>query len=189
MVMITSAASWHAAAARSGTDTFGRGRSAGRSRLMIVEDDPVMRLALACMVVEDGWQIVTADSAEQALEYLPLVDPDAVVCGDLLDGMNGREFCRCLRNSRRWNWLPVIAVTASRRPSSVRDLLRSGADAVVVSPVCAPDLRARVHSSLELRGRALQRAREAMSARVLEVRFPAVPAGLPAAARPCLSRL
>lgn len=119
--------------------------------LLIIEDDPTARLALACMVADSRCQVVLASSAEEAMECLPLVDPDLILCDYVLDGMNGREFCQEMKSSARWRYVPVIVVTAMDAQSIVADLLRSGADDVLAKPVRAGELRARVMAALRTR--------------------------------------
>lgn len=119
--------------------------------ILIVEDDATMRLAMACMVTEGDDQVVLAASAEDALEKLDLVEPDLVLCDFILEGMTGREFCQRLRGSLRWRFVPVIMVTRLDAPSVIGDLLRSGADDVMVKPLRGEELRARVHAGLHRR--------------------------------------
>lgn len=129
-----------------------RGHVPARPRtLLIVEDDPAMRLALACMVTEGDDQVVVAASAEEALEKMPLLQPDLILCDFILEGMSGREFCQRLRQSPCWRFVPVIMVTRLDSPSIIGDLLRSGADDVMCKPVRGEELRARVHAGLRRR--------------------------------------
>jgi DNA-binding response OmpR family regulator len=116
--------------------------------LLIVEDDPTTRLALACMVTEGDDQVILAESAEDALDKLDLIDPDVILCDYLLEGMTGQQFCRQLRASERWRSVPLLMVTRLDVPSVVEDLLRSGANDVLVKPVRGEDLRERVRASL-----------------------------------------
>lgn len=120
--------------------------------LLIIEDDPTMRLALACMVAQDGYQVVMAASAEDALERLPLLDPDLILCDFILEGMTGREFCQRLQGSARWRRVPVIMVTGLDAASVTADLLRSGADDVMIKPVRGVELRARIEAGLRRAG-------------------------------------
>jgi DNA-binding response OmpR family regulator len=124
--------------------------------VLVIEDDATMRLALACMLADTHRQIVLAHSAEDALERLPLVDPDLVLCDFLLDGMNGREFCQQMKSTPRWRYVPIIMVTRMDLEPIITDLLRSGADDVLVKPVRAEELRARVACGLRTRARYLE---------------------------------
>ncbi|MEJ0040535.1 MAG: response regulator [Gammaproteobacteria bacterium] len=124
--------------------------------LLIIEDDATTRLALACMVADDRFQIVLATSAEDALERLPAIDPDLILCDFMLEGMNGRELCQGLKSSPRWRYVPIIVVTRMDAIAVVTDLLKSGADDVLIKPVRGAELRARVIAALRTRMHYLQ---------------------------------
>jgi DNA-binding response OmpR family regulator len=127
---------------------------AGRpDTVLIIEDDATMRLALACMVADAHRQVVLARSADDALERMPLVDPDIVICDLLMDGMNGREFCQRMKSARRWRHVPILVVTRMDEQPIITDLLKSGADDVLVKPVHPGELRARLVCRLRTRMR------------------------------------
>jgi DNA-binding response OmpR family regulator len=132
-----------------------RNADGGRPRhlqtVLIIEDDATMRLALGCMIADDHRQVVLAHSADNALERLPLVDPDIILCDYLLDGMDGREFCRILKAAPRWRHIPIIMVTRMDSEAVVADLLDGGADDVLVKPVRSIELRARLQCALRAR--------------------------------------
>lgn len=124
--------------------------------ILIIEDDATTRMALACMVADERYQIVLATSAEDALERLPMIDPDLIVSDFMLDGMNGRELCQGLKASGRWRYVPIIVVTRMDAVAIVTDLLKSGADDVLIKPVRGEELRARVLAALRTRMQYLQ---------------------------------
>jgi len=127
--------------------------------ILIIEDDATTRMALACMVADERYQIVLATSAEDALERLPAIDPDVILCDFMLEGMNGRELCQGLKASARWRYVPVIVVTRVDAVQIVADLLKSGADDVLIKPVRGEELRARVIAALRTRYQYLQLGR------------------------------
>jgi sigma-B regulation protein RsbU (phosphoserine phosphatase) len=137
----------------------GGGVSSKVDTVLVIEDDPTMRLALACMLADANRQVVLAHSAEEAMEQLPLIDPDVVLCDFLMDGMNGREFCQKMKSVKRWRYVPIIMVTRMDAKPIIADLLKSGADEVLVKPVRAEQLRARVLSGLRTHAQYLELAR------------------------------
>lgn len=129
-------------------DESGAGPATRPLTLLIIEDDPTMRLAMACMLADDDRQVVTAGSAEEALAHLQLIEPDLILCDYVLAGMNGREFCATLRAVPRWQQVPIIMVTGLDIPAVLSDLLHSGADDVVTKPLRPGELCARVELRL-----------------------------------------
>lgn len=121
--------------------------------VLVIEDDATTRLALACMVADAHRQVVLARSADEALEQMPLVDPDVILCDFLMDGTNGREFCQRMKAALRWRHVPIIVVTRMDSTPLITDLLNSGADDVLVKPVHPGELRARLLRALRIRMR------------------------------------
>lgn len=151
MIHITSLPAAGSATVRPVPRTAGGGLPQRLDTVLIIEDDATTRLALACMVADTHRQIVLARSADDALAHLGLVDPDVILCDFLLDGVSGREFCRRMKAMRRWRGVPIIMVTRMDARSIITDLLLSGADDVLVKPVRAAQLRARVLRALHAR--------------------------------------
>jgi CheY-like chemotaxis protein len=81
-------------------------------RILVVEDDPNHR-KLARQVLEDcGHEVTDADDGEEALAFLASRDFDLVVLDMRLPGMDGREFIRRVRHSRReYADIPIIVMT------------------------------------------------------------------------------
>ncbi|MBX5460760.1 MAG: response regulator [Steroidobacteraceae bacterium] len=119
--------------------------------ILIIEDDAATRLALACLVADERYQIVLATSAEDALRRMHEIDPDVILCDFLLDGMNGRQLCERLKASPTWRYVPILVITRVDAMCVVADILRSGASDVLIKPVRGEDLRARVVAALRTR--------------------------------------
>ncbi|MBB1255791.1 response regulator transcription factor [Streptomyces alkaliterrae] len=111
-------------------------------RILLVEDDNRVADALTGSLRRNGYEVVRAGNAADALAA-PAVD---LVLLDLgLPDRDGIEVCRQLRARGS---VPVIAVTArGGEPDRVRGL-RSGADDYVVKPFSAAELLARIEAVL-----------------------------------------
>lgn len=127
----------------------------GWPTVLIIDDDAVIRLALSSMLDEECYRIVAVTSADQAYERLHQIDPDLILCDLVMQGMNGAELCRRLKMHATWRYVPVIAVTRIDNPVATAAMLDAGADDVIVKPVSARDLRARVAAGLRTRARYL----------------------------------
>ncbi|QLA16487.1 response regulator [Desulfolutivibrio sulfoxidireducens] len=81
-------------------------------RILVVEDDPNHR-KLARQVLEDyGHEVTDADDGVEALAFLASRDFDLVVLDMRLPGMDGREFIRHVRHSKReYADIPIIVMT------------------------------------------------------------------------------
>jgi two-component system, OmpR family, response regulator RegX3 len=113
--------------------------------ILVVEDDPRIRIALRLALEEEGHSVVEAGSGEEALAEFRK-DPAKVVLVDLmLPGMNGYDLCRELRHTSD---VPIIIVTARADTHDVVAGLEAGADDYVTKPFVVKELAARIRSAL-----------------------------------------
>lgn len=105
------------------------------ARVLIVDDNAVLRVLLAQLVECAGFEAIPVDSAEAALEVLRSDPPDVCLVDQVMPGMSGAEFIRTLRASpdERLRLIPTIGVSASR--GSEAELLAAGAVAALHKPL------------------------------------------------------
>ena len=132
--------------------------------VLIVDDDSAARLALCALLWSEGYHIAFATSADDARERLPEIQPDVILCDLIMQGTNGDQFCSWLKSHGTWRYVPVIAVTSVNNTIATAAMLEAGADDVIVKPVKARDLQARVGAALRTRDRYLDLARGAVRA-------------------------
>lgn len=83
-------------------------------RILIVEDDPDTRRALADAMRGAGAEVVVAEDGHDALERLRAGPRPAVILLDLRPpGLGGEEFLRALRADPRYEHVPVITMSGS----------------------------------------------------------------------------
>jgi len=80
------------------------------NRVLIVDDEPHLRLLYETELRRAGYETMTADSAIQGLEYVETMKPDLVVLDIRMAGMDGIEALQ--RIIERDNTLPVVLNTA-----------------------------------------------------------------------------
>lgn len=132
--------------------------------VLIVDDDSAARLALCALLWSEGYRIAFATSADDARERLPELQPDVILCDLIMQGTNGDEFCSWLKSHGTWRYVPVITVTSINNTVATAAMLEAGADDVIVKPVKARELQARVAAALRTRDRYLDLARGASRA-------------------------
>jgi DNA-binding response OmpR family regulator len=117
--------------------------------LLLVEDDPSIRMAIELALTRQGHQVATASTGEQALELWQTQRPELVVLDVMLPGIDGFEICRRIR---RTDQVPIILLTARSDDIDVVVGLESGADDYVVKPVQPRVLDARIRAVLRRHG-------------------------------------
>jgi CheY-like chemotaxis protein len=82
----------------------------GRGRALLVDDEELVRMSTADMLMDLGFEVLEARSAEEALRLVAEgAKLDVLVTDHLMPGMNGAELARRLRSSRPE--LPVLIVS------------------------------------------------------------------------------
>jgi len=121
-----------------------------KSRILVVDDNPA-NLRLACDVLEfDGFEVVSAVNAEQALASLEVELPDLLLTDIEMPGMDGLELTRLLRASPPTRQLPIVALTAYAMRGDEEKALAAGCDAYFTKPVDTRTLGARLAAILEV---------------------------------------
>ncbi len=117
------------------------------SKVLIVDDEPHLRLLYETELRRAGFQTMTASSADQGLEYVETMKPDLVILDIRMAGMDGIEALQ--RILERDNTIPVVLNTAF---SSYRDnYLTWAADAYVTKSSDVTELVTTVEGLLKER--------------------------------------
>jgi len=130
--------------------------------VLVVDDERVNREILARMLARHGYDVLTAESGEAALERLDEQLPDLVLLDVIMTGMNGFDVLKVIRDRHRDTELPVIMVTAESERENVVRAFREGANDYLTKPLDPEITLARVSLQLRLsRAQAeLQRSQE-----------------------------
>jgi two-component system response regulator RegX3 len=118
------------------------------SRVLVVDDEPAIRDAVAYALRTDGFEVDEAGDGEAGLEQALSGEHDVVVLDLMLPGMSGTEVCRRLRTESA---VPVIMLTA--RGAEVDRVLglEIGADDYVTKPFAMSELIGRIRAILRRR--------------------------------------
>ncbi|MCF7823673.1 MAG: PAS domain S-box protein [Candidatus Marinimicrobia bacterium] len=101
-------------------------------RILIVEDDPDMRLTLSNYIGGVGVDIRSADNGESALEIIKTSIPNLILLDLMMPGMDGHEFLKILKKDMQYQAIPVIVVTG-KDLSSEEDLYLKTEQIIVVT--------------------------------------------------------
>lgn len=115
------------------------------SRILIVDDEPLITDSLSYSLKREGFDIRAASDGAEGLQEVEDFQPDLIVLDIMLPGMSGFEFCRRLRTSRT---TPVIMLTARGEEIDRVLGLEVGADDYLAKPFSFRELLARIRSLL-----------------------------------------
>jgi CheY-like chemotaxis protein len=100
-------------------------------RVLIVDDDPIIRRQIRLALEQDGWDPEEAENGRVALDRLRDGPFDVVVLDLIMPEMNGFEVLMQMRARDEWRDLPVIVVTAKDLSEEDRRQLNMGAERVL----------------------------------------------------------
>ena len=124
----------------------GRGK-----RILVIEDDPVVRFNMLSYLEDSGFAVIEADSGNDGIDAAREGAPDLVLCDLRMPGMDGLKVLETLRAEQPD--LPVVVVSGTGVLSDAVEALRKGAWDFVTKPI--QDMAVLEHAI----GTALEKAR------------------------------
>ena len=105
------------------------------ARILIVDDEAVVRDSLAEWFRDEGYEVDTADCAKTALEKLVHANWDIFLLDIRMPGIDGLEVLRRIKSDPALRSIPVVMLTSSREENDLVESYRLGVNAYVVKPV------------------------------------------------------
>src|SRR5262249_55725418 len=118
-----------------------------RRRLLLVDDDPGLRLLLRTTLAADECAVEETASAEEAAELARFWRPSLVVLDVGLPGVSGLAVCRELKEKPVYGDPRVILLTGGE--TSGEEALKAGADVLLRKPFSPLDLLGAIDGLLE----------------------------------------
>ena len=134
-------------------------------KILIVDDDLLMRQFLASILEGQGHEVVQAEDGADAWEKFQANPTRLVITDWKMPRMDGIQLCRKIREQSERSYAYVIIVTSNNERDDVSEGLSAGADDFVTKPFDPTELRWRVNSGLRVLG-----LEDALEERIIEVR-------------------
>jgi cyclic di-GMP phosphodiesterase len=126
-----------------------------KASVLIVEDEPVLRTALATFLERLGHVVLQADNGEQALAQLGAHRVEAMLCDIRMRGMSGIELLpKALADDPD---LAIIMLTGVQEPAAAISCLKLGAADYLIKPVDLEELQHSLQSALRKRELEIER--------------------------------
>jgi two-component system response regulator AtoC len=122
-----------------------------KNRILVVDDDHAMRLALAESLESCGYDIVAAENGRDALDLFKEGRFDLVITDMKMPGMNGIEVLRSVKEMS--NKTPIVLITAYGTVSTAVEAMKEGAAEFIMKPFSLDDLEAVVKNVLNTAAR------------------------------------
>jgi two-component system, OmpR family, phosphate regulon response regulator PhoB len=125
--------------------TAGSASNRRETRVLVVDDDPEVRMLITDLLGDEGFKCEATDSADAALTALREHPADVVLLDVTMPTMSGLDL---MSEIRKHSEVPIIFVTGKGAETDKVLGLRMGADDYVTKPFSQAELIARIHSVL-----------------------------------------
>lgn len=119
-------------------------------KILVVEDDQMLREAVVAVLREGEYFIEEAGTGEEGLFLAQQGTHDLLILDIMLPEVNGLDIVRGVRE--QGNFVPILLLTAKDSVEDKVTGLNSGADDYLVKPFAVPELLARVNALLRRKG-------------------------------------
>jgi DNA-binding response OmpR family regulator len=117
--------------------------------ILIVDDEPGIVVPVQFLMEQQGYNVMTANRGEDALDLIYQYKPDLVLLDIMLPGIDGYEVCEILRLNPDYRDVKIVFFTAKGRETEIAKGLALGADAYITKPYSNVELVAKVKELLE----------------------------------------
>lgn len=117
-------------------------------KVLIVDDDPDIRSLYRLVLLQEGLDVIEAESGQEALSKVRAEKPALVLLDIMMPEMDGYEVCRQLRANPQTAKLPVLMFSAKGMSDDRENGVLVGADDFVTKAAGPRALVARIRSLL-----------------------------------------
>lgn len=113
--------------------------------VLIVDDEETLRLGLQTYLEQEGYEVDTAESAEEAA-LLDLTKYDILLLDIMMGKVNGIDFACAVKSNRATSRIPIIFLTAKDEDDDMVEGLKLGADDYITKPFSIRNVLARIEA-------------------------------------------
>jgi twitching motility two-component system response regulator PilH len=114
------------------------------NKIMVVDDSATERHVLGDILGKKGFQVVYAESGEQAIETSKTELPDLILMDVVMPGLNGFQATKVITRDPATQHIPVIICTTKGQETDKIWGLRQGAKDYITKPISAAELLGKI---------------------------------------------
>ncbi len=107
-------------------------------KILLVDDDILLRDMYKTKFVEQGDEVVTARDGEEALEAITKDNFDVMITDMVMPGMTGTELIRAVKTKEENKNVFCIVLSNQSEPTDIKDAEEAGADGYIVKAELIP---------------------------------------------------
>ncbi len=104
-------------------------------QILVIEDQELNRKVVRIVLQSEGYDVLEATNADEALMLLEQEDPVLMLMDIALPGQSGEELTREIKANPNWCNIPIIALTAAAMTGDRERILKSGCDDYLSKPI------------------------------------------------------
>lgn len=116
--------------------------------ILVVDDEPGIRLYLKRLLGNEGFAVETAADGDEALAAITASPPDLVILDVMVGGRDGYEICETIKRDTKSAAIKVCMLSAKSRAIEIEKGMAMGADAYLTKPFSMDELRKTVRRLL-----------------------------------------
>ena len=113
-------------------------------KVLVVDDSKTELMFLTDLLQKQGYQVRTAENAQEALARLGEEKPDLILMDVVMPGQNGFQLTRAIARDPKYAGLPIIMCTSKNQETDKVWGLRQGARDYITKPVNPAELQAKI---------------------------------------------
>ncbi|HXY41767.1 MAG TPA: response regulator [Vicinamibacteria bacterium] len=117
-------------------------------KILLADDSITIQKVIELTFSDEDFDVVTVGNGRLALERLPEVRPDIVLCDIIMPEKDGYEVCEQIKSSPAWSHVPVLLLTGAFEPFDQDRAARAGYDGSLAKPFEPETLIAKVKELL-----------------------------------------
>jgi two-component system phosphate regulon response regulator PhoB len=119
-----------------------------KATILVVDDEEDIRELVELNLKPEGFDVLSCETGECALDTARRKQPDLVVLDLMLPGIDGLQVCKTLKADSKTKHIPIVMLTAKGEETDIVTGLELGADDYVTKPFSGKVLVARVRRLL-----------------------------------------
>ena len=136
--------------------------------VLVVDDEPAIRLGLAASIGRRGYRVITAENGSEGIRKARENLPDLIVSDVMMPAINGFEMRQQMSTDPQLASIPFIFLTARTGVDDRISGIRDGADDYITKPFVTDELLARIEAVLRRVSTEQARGREQVKVAALE---------------------
>lgn len=121
------------------------------TRILYIEDNAENRLLVRRILMAEGYTVLEAGSAHEALQVISADTPDLVLMDINMPDIDGYTLTGRLKSLPAMNHVPIVAITANVMKGDKERTLEAGCDGYIQKPIDVDHLTSQVESFLKMR--------------------------------------